>query len=79
MSNEFKNQRLREELCLPNNNNLIPESAFNEIRELIISRFSNQELIELMVALEVSRRLSDHKAITFYKHRVLGIIGVPND
>lgn len=78
MSNQFKNQRLKEELCLPNDN-LIPESAFNEIRELIISRFSNQELIELMVALEVSRRLSDDKAIAFYKNRVLGIIGVPND
>ena len=76
MKNKLKNQRLKEELALPNNS-VIPEEAFNELRELVTCRLSNAELVELCVALEVSRRISDDRAISFYKNRILGIIGVP--
>lgn len=76
MDNIIKNKKIRNELCLANDK-MFTEEIFDEIRKLIDYRFSNAELPELFVALEVSRRLGDNNLVTFYKNRIAGILGLP--
>jgi hypothetical protein len=76
MSNTIKNKKIRDELYL-SNDKIFTEEVFDEIRKLIDYRFSNAELSELFVALEISRRIGDNNLVTFYKNRIAGILGLP--
>lgn len=76
MDNIIKNNKIRNELYL-SNDKMFTDEVFDEIRKLIDYRFSNTELPELFVALEVSRRIGDNNLVTFYKNRIAGILGLP--
>lgn len=76
MSNTIKNKKIRDELYL-SDDKIFTEEVFDEIRKIIDYRFSNAELPELFVKLEISRRIGDNNLVTFYKNRIAGIIGLP--
>ena len=75
MTNNLKNKKIKDELFL--SDKVFSEDVFNDIRNLISYRLSNEELTELFVALEVSRRVGDNNLTHYYTNRIAGILGLP--
>jgi hypothetical protein len=75
MTDSLKNKKIRDELFLYNDV-MFTEDIFTDIRKLISYRLSNEELIELFIALEVTRRIGDTNLMQYYNNRILGILGL---
>ena len=75
MTDSLKNKKIRDELFLYNDV-MFTEDIFTDIRKLISYRLSNEELIELFIALEVTRRIGDTRLMQYYNNRILGILGL---
>lgn len=76
MIDNLKNKKIKDELFL-SNDKMFSEDVFTDIRNLISYRLSNEELTELFVALEISRRIGDNNLTHYYANRIAGILGLP--
>lgn len=76
MNDSLKNKKIRDELFL-SNDIMFTEDAFTDIRKLVSYRLSNEELIELFIAFEVTRRMGDTNLMQYYNNRISGILGLP--